>query len=65
MNEYETEEKKKFQITRGMILLAIISLIIVIVITFIIVNKVRSKKPEYTTSDFPYLFITKENRAYK
>lgn len=55
MNEYETEEKKKFQITRGMVLLAIISLIIVIVITFIIVNKVRSKKPEYTTSDFQKL----------
>lgn len=55
INEYGTEEKKKFQITRGMVLLAVIALIIIIVIIIIIVNSINSHKPEYTASDFARL----------
>lgn len=55
MNEYETEEKKKFQITRGMVILAVLALIIIIVIIIVIVNSINSRKPEYTTSDFTRL----------
>lgn len=54
--EYETKEKKKFQITRGMVILAVLVLVILITVIIIIVNNVRSnKKEEYTTSDFKRL----------
>lgn len=50
--EYETEEKKKFQITRGMVLLAAIALIAIIVIVIIIVSTRKPPKEEYTVQDF-------------
>lgn len=55
MYEYETEEKKKFQITRGMVLLGVIALIAIIVIIVIIFKSINKKTPEYTTSDFTRL----------
>lgn len=53
--EYVTEEKKQFRLTRGMVLLAVIALIIIVVVIIIVVNKINSKKPEYTTDDFKKL----------
>ena len=51
--EYETDKKqKKFQITRGMVLLAIIIIIIIIVVIVILASKSSSNKPSYTTDDF-------------
>ena len=51
--EYETKDKKKFQITRGMVILAILALIILITVIVIIVVKVNEKKKEtYTLDDF-------------
>lgn len=56
--EYETETEKKFQITRGMVLLASAILIAIIVIVIIILSSNRKDKPEYTIEDFNSL----ENR---
>ena len=54
--EYETEEKKKFQITRGMVILAALILVILITIIIIIVVVVKSNnKQEYTAYDFSRL----------
>ena len=54
--EYETKEKKKFQITRGMVILAALIFVILIAVIIIIVNVVKSNnKEEYTTSDFSKL----------
>ena len=54
--EYETKEKKKFQITRGMVILAVLVLVILITVIIIIVNVVKSDdEQEYTTSDFKRL----------
>lgn len=53
--EYETEEKKKFQITRGMVLLIVIVLIVLVISAIIISNIINSRKPEYTISDFTKL----------
>ena len=51
--EYEPKDKKKFQITRGMVILAILALIILITVIVIIVVKVNEKKKEtYTLDDF-------------
>lgn len=51
--EYETEGKKKFQITRGMVILAVLALIILITVIVIIVVKVnKNKKETYTIEDF-------------
>lgn len=55
IEEYETDEKKKFQIKRWMVILALIILIILVIVIIVIVNIVNSKKPEYTTSDFTKL----------
>lgn len=63
MEGYETEEKKKFQITRGMVILAAIILVVIIVVIIIIVNAVNSKKPEYTTADFTRLEERMEEEA--
>ena len=54
--EYETKEKKKFQITRGMVILAVLALVILITVIIIIVNVVKSDdEQEYTASDFKRL----------
>lgn len=51
--EYETKDKKKFQITRGMVILAVLALVILITIIIIIVKVTTSgKKEEYTSADF-------------
>ncbi len=51
--EYETNNKKKFQITRGMVILAVLVLAILITIIIIVLNTVnKNKKEEYTTADF-------------
>lgn len=51
--EYETKDKKKFQITRGMVILAVLALVILITIIIIIVKVTTSgKKEEYTSTDF-------------
>lgn len=54
--EYETKDKKKFQITRGMVILAVLALVILITIIIIIVKVTSSeKKEEYTSTDFSRL----------
>ncbi len=54
--EYETKEKKKFQITRGMVILAVLALIILIVIIIVIVKKVSSNNAnKYSIEDFQKL----------
>lgn len=54
--EYETETEKKFQITRGMVLLAAIILIAIIVIVIIVLSsKGKGDETEYTIEDFNYL----------
>lgn len=54
--EYETKEKKKFQITRGMVILAAVVAVVLVVVIIIIINNVRAnKKEKYTTSDFKKL----------
>lgn len=51
--EYETNDKKKFQITRGMVILAVLALVVLITVIIIIINAIKpSKKEEYTTADF-------------
>ncbi len=62
-SEYETGEKKKFQITRGMVILAVIIMVVIIIVIVIIVNAVNSKKPEYTTADFTKLESRMEEEA--
>ncbi|MEG2351281.1 MAG: DUF5011 domain-containing protein, partial [Bacilli bacterium] len=52
------EEKKKFQITRGMLILTILVVLILIVIIMIIIKSVQNSKPKYTAADFKNL----ENR---
>lgn len=61
--EYENGEKKKFQITRGMVILAAIILVVIIIIIIIVVNAINSKKPEYTTQDFLRLESRMEEEA--
>lgn len=54
--EYETKDKKKFQITRGMVILAVLALVILITIIIIIAKVTTSrKKEEYTNADFSKL----------
>lgn len=54
--EYETKEKKKFQITRGMVILAVLVLVVLLTIIIIIVKSVGSNKKEsYTSADFSRL----------
>lgn len=61
--EYEVdEEKKKFRITRGMVILAALVLIAIIVI-IIVVAKSKSNKQEYTTDDFKLLEQRMEEEA--
>lgn len=61
--EYEDESKKKFQITRGMLILAAVILVIIVIIITIIVHSVKSKEPEYTTNDFKHLEDRMEEEA--
>lgn len=61
--EYENDEKKKFQITRGMVILAAIILVVIIIIIIIVVSVINSKKPEYETSDFIKLESRMEQEA--
>ena len=61
--EYENDEKKKFQITRGMVILAAIILVVIIIIIIIVVSVINSKKPEYETSDFIKLESRMEEEA--
>lgn len=61
---YETDDnKKKFQITRGMLILAAVILVVIIIVIIIIVHSVKSKEPEYTTSDFKHLENRMEEEA--
>lgn len=61
---YETDDnKKKFQLTRGMLILAAVILVVIIIIIIIIVHSVKSKEPEYTTSDFKHLENRMEEEA--
>lgn len=52
--DYEDDEKK-FRITRGMLIAAILVLIIIVIIIVVIVRKINSKKPLYVESDFKKL----------
>lgn len=61
--EYENDEKKKFQITRGMVILAAIILVVIIIIIIIVVSVINSRKPEYETSDFIKLESRMEQEA--
>lgn len=61
--EYENDEKKKFQITRGMVILAAIILVVIIIVIIIVVSVINSKKPEYETSDFIKLESRMEQEA--
>lgn len=61
--EYQTEEKKQFRLTRGMVLLAVIALIVIVVVIIIVVNQINSKKPEYTPADFKKLESRMEEEA--
>lgn len=63
LNDYETEEKKKFRITRGMVILAAIVLIIIVIIIIVIVNSINKNKPKYTSEDFKYLETRMEEEA--
>lgn len=55
-SEYEAPENKKFQITRGMVILAALVFIIVIVVIVMIVNASNKKREnEYLTEDFKKL----------
>lgn len=61
---YETDDnKKKFQLTRGMLILAAVILVIIVIIITIIVHSVKSKEPEYTTNDFKHLENRMEEEA--
>ena len=61
---YETDDnKKKFQLTRGMLILAAVILVVIIIVIIIIVHSVKSKEPEYTTSDFKHLENRMEEEA--
>lgn len=61
---YETDDnKKKFQLTRGMLILAAVILVVIIIVIIIIVHSVKSKEPEYTTSDFKHLEDRMEEEA--
>lgn len=61
---YETDDnKKKFQLTRGMLILAAVILVIIVIIITIIVHSVKSKEPEYTTNDFKHLEDRMEEEA--
>ena len=51
--EYETKPKKKFQITRGMLILIIVILVILITgIVIIVKNVINKQKETYTLNDF-------------
>lgn len=61
--EYDDGEKKKFQLTRGMVILAAIILVAIIVIIIVLVSVNNNKKPEYTTEDFTKLESRMEEEA--
>lgn len=61
--EYEDESKKKFQITRGMVILAALILIFITIVVLVIVHIVNSKAPEYTLNDFKHLEQRMEEEA--
>ena len=61
--EEEETEKKKFQITRGMAILAAIILIVIIVVIIIVVRQINKNKPEYATEDFQRLEERMEEEA--
>lgn len=50
--EYEEKENKKFQITRGMVILVALILVAVIIIIVMILSSDKSPKEEYTIEDF-------------
>ncbi len=55
-NDFDIEEgRKKFQITRGMVILAVLILLITVVVVMIIIKKVNDNKPKFTNADFAYL----------
>lgn len=61
--EYDDGEKKKFQLTRGMVILAAIILVAIIVIIIVLVSVKNNKKPKYTTEDFAKLESRMEEEA--
>jgi len=60
---YESKEEKKFQLTRGMLILGILILIIVIAIIIIIVNAISKKENEITLEDYQKLESRMEEEA--
>ncbi|GEM_PF-4802664 len=53
--ENEDGEKKKFQLTRGMLILGIMGLVVIIAVIIIIVSMLSKNKDEYTMADFKKL----------
>lgn len=54
-NGDDSDEKKKFRLTRGMLILGILALVAIIVIIVVIVSLVNKNKADYTTADFKKL----------
>lgn len=55
-NDFDIEEgKRKFQITRGMVILAVLIILIIAVVVMIVIKKVNDNKPKFTNADFEYL----------
>ena len=55
-NDFDIEEeKRKFQITRGMVILAVLIVLIIAVVVMIVIKKVNDNKPKFTNADFEYL----------
>lgn len=62
--EYETEEKNKFRITRGMVILAVAILVILIILIIVIINIINNKNEgTYTNEDFLLLERRMEEEA--
>lgn len=60
---YDDGEGKKFQLTRGMVILAAIILVAIIVIIIILVSVNSNKKQKYTAEDFAKLESRMEQEA--
>lgn len=62
--DYETNEEKKFKITRGMVIIGVAILLVVLILVIIIINFINSNKKEtYTQRDFLSLESRMEEEA--
>lgn len=61
---YEEPEKKKFKLTRGMLILGILLLIVIIIIAIIIMNLLSKKAAEITIEDYEWLESRMEEEAF-